>query len=375
MSLSLLDNILLRSLVDPVLTTKGSELSWDEEDTNFVILHNAVRELSLVEVGGVDAYNAGTEYSLTSPATYVTYNGNTWQYINAIPQTGVTPGTNGTVWSLASNGIFSHQQNTDTYLNFGGANQVSAADLRGLVDAGIFDPSDLLPLDGSRSMTSDLQFTSGNKGLLFNSTSYLKDNGGYLKAFAYDAFEIESNNAISLNAGQELYIGALGLSASTVPYLDSSQNLKSSLVTPTELGYVHLVTSPIQTQIDSKQATLISGTTIKTINSTSLLGSGDIVISGSVADGDKGDITVSSSGTVWTIDAGAVSFSKLATLTSGNILVGNVSNVAASVAMSGDITISNAGATTIGANAATYTKSYNGTQLAIVSAMKLLTGN
>lgn len=37
------------------------------------------------------------------------------------------------------------------------------------------------------------------------------------------------------------------------------------------------------------------------------------------------------------------------TLTSGNILVGNGSNVATSVAMSGDVTIDNAGATTIGA--------------------------
>ncbi len=51
--------------------------------------------------------------------------------------------------------------------------------------------------------------------------------------------------------------------------------------------------------------------------------------------------------------AAAIDFSKLAAVTSGNILVGNVSNVAASVAMSGDITISNAGVTAIGANKVT----------------------
>lgn len=49
----------------------------------------------------------------------------------------------------------------------------------------------------------------------------------------------------------------------------------------------------------------------------------------------------------------AIDFSKLAALTSGNILVGNGSNVAASVSMSGDITISNAGVTAIGANKVT----------------------
>jgi hypothetical protein len=48
--------------------------------------------------------------------------------------------------------------------------------------------------------------------------------------------------------------------------------------------------------------------------------------------------------------AAAIAYSKLATLTSGNILVGNGSNVATSVAMSGDVTISNAGVTAIGAN-------------------------
>ena len=49
--------------------------------------------------------------------------------------------------------------------------------------------------------------------------------------------------------------------------------------------------------------------------------------------------------------AAAIDFSKLAALTSGNILVGNASNVPASVALSGDATISNTGVLSIAANA------------------------
>lgn len=51
-----------------------------------------------------------------------------------------------------------------------------------------------------------------------------------------------------------------------------------------------------------------------------------------------------------TMLAGSIAFTKLATLTSGNILVGNASNQAASVAVSGDITISNTGVAAIAGN-------------------------
>ena len=67
--------------------------------------------------------------------------------------------------------------------------------------------------------------------------------------------------------------------ANTICSFDASKNLKSLAVATypnlTELSYVKGVTSGIQTQIGNKQDTLVSGTNIKTINSTSIVGSGN----------------------------------------------------------------------------------------------------
>lgn len=56
--------------------------------------------------------------------------------------------------------------------------------------------------------------------------------------------------------------------------------LDGGLITYTELNNLLNSTSNIQTQLNAKQATLVSGTNIRTVNGTSLLGSGNIVIEG-----------------------------------------------------------------------------------------------
>lgn len=65
--------------------------------------------------------------------------------------------------------------------------------------------------------------------------------------------------------------------------IEGVPNLTDSSVTDAEFAQLNGVTSPIQTQIDGKQATLVNQTNIKSVNGETLLGSGDLTVSSSAA--------------------------------------------------------------------------------------------
>ena len=94
----------------------------------------------------------------------------------------------------------------------------------------------------------------------------------------------------TITGGASTIAGA-NLTASRALVSDANGKVAVSGVTATQLGYLSDVTSAIQTQLNAKQATLVSGTNIKTVNGTSILGSGDIAIS-STAVTLTGDQTV-----------------------------------------------------------------------------------
>lgn len=89
-----------------------------------------------------------------------------------------------------------------------------------------------------------------------------------------------------------------------------------------------------------------------------LVGSAGNVVTATAVTGDiaitNGGVTSIAAGVIVNADvnaAAAIAYSKLAALPSAQILVGSAGNVATAVAMTGDVAISNAGATTIQAGA------------------------
>lgn len=107
---------------------------------------------------------------------------------------------------------------------------------------------------------------------------------------------------------------------STLQTVVSSEILNPTSLSKINSNFTTLNADKLEaSDIIGKQDTLVSWTNIKTINTASLLWSGNISIP-ALTDWDKSDIVVSWSGTVWTVDNDAVTFAKMQNIATNKIL-------------------------------------------------------
>ena len=150
---------------------------------------------------------------------------------------------------------------------------------------------DVLPIvDTSANTTKKISPTALKTALALDNVNNTSDANKPVSTAQQDALnaKVTGNAAIVAATKTKITYDAKGLvtagnvlDAADMPTGIDAANIGTGVVSSTEFGYLDGVTSAIQTQLNAKQATLVSATNIKTINSTSLLGSGDISISAS----------------------------------------------------------------------------------------------
>ena len=148
------------------------------------------------------------------------------------------------------------------------------------VDDGLSTKQPVITGGATTIVSNDL---TANKALISNASgkvavsSVTNTELGYVSGVT-SAIQTQLNSKQASITGAASSITSSNLTTSRALISNTSGKVAASTTTSTELGYVHGVTSAIQTQLDNKQATLVSGTNIKTVNNNSLLGSGNITI-------------------------------------------------------------------------------------------------
>ena len=155
--------------------------------------------------------------------------------------------------------------------------------------ATIDNATDVLPIvDTSATTTKKITLTQVKTSLALNNVDNTSDANKPVSTAQQTALDakVTGNPAITGATKTKVTYDAKGLvtagnilDPADMPMAIDAANIGAGVVSSTEFGYLDGVTSAIQTQLNAKQATLVSATNIKTINSTSLLGSGDISIS------------------------------------------------------------------------------------------------
>jgi hypothetical protein len=147
---------------------------------------------------------------------------------------------------------------------------------------------DVLPIvDISANTTKKVTPNALKTALALDNVNNTSDANKPVSIAQQDALnaKVDENAPITAGTAPKITFDAKGLVTSgdsldetDLPTGINANKIGTGVVSTTEFEYLNGVTSAIQTQFAAKQDTLVSGTNIKTINGTSLVGSGDVTI-------------------------------------------------------------------------------------------------
>jgi hypothetical protein len=154
---------------------------------------------------------------------------------------------------------------------------------------------DVLPIvDISANTTKKITPIALKFALQLNNVDNTSDGNKPVSLAQQDALDskIDKNSLITAGSAPKITFDSKGLVTSGDPLDEvdlptgiNANKIATGIVSNAEFEYLNGVTGNIQTAIDAKQDTLVSGTNIKTINSTSLLGSGDVAVQQTLVSG------------------------------------------------------------------------------------------
>ena len=232
------DNLILRQTDYPPLVNKDDFLDNADFDSNMINIYDDL--LALCLTNGVIAYDISTEYD-DAVINYATYSGKLWKFVNAIPASNVTPGTNELYWLEVFPTEMAHRKNSDTILDEGGTNEVTASEIRAFIDAGLTSTTNL-SLSEQTDVSLKINSSTGSDVTLLGAT---ETTAGLL--ISDDKQKL--NQLSGINSGDQT-LESLGAEATANKVIDFS--VIDNVTFPTTEAVANKITSDVVALVDAE---------------------------------------------------------------------------------------------------------------------------
>ena len=240
------DNLILRQTDYPPLVNKDDILAIADFDSNMINIYDDLIALCLTN--GVIAYDISTEYD-DEVINYATHDGRLWKFVNAVPGSNVTPGTNELYWIEVFPTELAHRKNSDTILDEGGANEVTASEIRAFIDAGLTSTTNL-SLSEQTDVSLKINSSTGSDVTLLGAT---ETTAGLL--ISDDKQKL--NQLSGINSGDQT-LESLGAEATANKVIDFS--VIDNITFPTTEAVANKITSDVVALVDAELTNYVSQT-------------------------------------------------------------------------------------------------------------------